>query len=177
MRELQSNTRCCCSHFPGNSHTLLLLLLPNALVTITISQGPAKRSSLCHLPAGPCCCWEPNNQALTADPIHCLLLPENTLRILGITACSHWRKRQQIFKHPYQKQIVTPPKNTKGYSCIEVALQDYSLASPNPQKKKNTSKMKKLRNHSQLKEQEYSPKAVNNETDLSSLTDSEFKGR
>ena len=37
------------------------------------------------------------------------------------------------------------------------------------------SKMKKLRNHSQLKQQENSPKADNNETDLCSLTDTEFK--
>ena len=35
--------------------------------------------------------------------------------------------------------------------------------------------MKKQRNHSQLKEQENSPKADNNETDLCSLTDTEFK--
>ena len=35
--------------------------------------------------------------------------------------------------------------------------------------------MKKLRNYSQLKEQENSPKAVSNETDLCSLTDFEFK--
>ena len=35
--------------------------------------------------------------------------------------------------------------------------------------------MKKPRNHSQLKEQDNSPKAVNNETDLCSLTDLEFK--
>ena len=35
--------------------------------------------------------------------------------------------------------------------------------------------MKKHRNHSQLKEQENSPKAVNNETDLCSLTDIELK--
>ena len=35
--------------------------------------------------------------------------------------------------------------------------------------------MKKLRNHSQLNQQENSPKAVNNETDLCSLTDIEFK--
>ena len=35
--------------------------------------------------------------------------------------------------------------------------------------------MKKHRNHSQLKEQENSPKADNNETDLCSLTDIEFK--
>ena len=34
----------------------------------------------------------------------------------------------------------------------------------------------KNRNHSQLKEQENSPKADNNETDLCSLTDIEFKG-
>ena len=49
------------------------------------------------------------------------------------------------------------------------------MVSPNSQIKKNTSKMKKHRNHSQLKEQENSPKAVNNETDLCSLTDLEFK--
>ena len=49
------------------------------------------------------------------------------------------------------------------------------MASPNSQKKKNTSNMKKLRNHSQLKQQENSPKAVNNEIDLCSLTDFEFK--
>ena len=35
--------------------------------------------------------------------------------------------------------------------------------------------MKKLINHSQLKEQENSTKAENNETDLCSLTDIEFK--
>ena len=35
--------------------------------------------------------------------------------------------------------------------------------------------MKKHRNHSPLKEQKNSPKAVNNETDLCSLTDIEFK--
>ena len=49
------------------------------------------------------------------------------------------------------------------------------MASPNSQKKKNTSKMNKLRNHSQLKQWENSPKAVNNETDFCSLTDIEFK--
>ena len=56
-----------------------------------------------------------------------------------------------------------------------MALQVYSLASLNTQKKKNISKSKKLRNHSQLKEQENSPKAVDNETDLCSLTDTKFK--
>ena len=35
--------------------------------------------------------------------------------------------------------------------------------------------MKRHKNHYQLKEQENSPKAVNNETDLCSLTDLEFK--
>ena len=35
--------------------------------------------------------------------------------------------------------------------------------------------MKMLRNHSQLKEQKNSPEGANNETDLCSLTDTEFK--
>ena len=35
--------------------------------------------------------------------------------------------------------------------------------------------MKKLRNYSQLKEQENSPEAANNETELCSLIDTEFK--
>ena len=35
--------------------------------------------------------------------------------------------------------------------------------------------MKKFRNHSQLKEQETSSEAANNETDLCSLIDTEFK--
>ena len=35
--------------------------------------------------------------------------------------------------------------------------------------------IKKHRNHSQLKEQENSPKAISNETDLCSLADIEFK--
>ncbi len=35
--------------------------------------------------------------------------------------------------------------------------------------------MKKLRNHSQLKEQENSPEGANNETDLCSLTDTKFQ--
>ena len=35
--------------------------------------------------------------------------------------------------------------------------------------------MKTLRNHSQLKEQENSPEAANNETDLFSLTDTKFQ--
>ena len=42
-------------------------------------------------------------------------------------------------------------------------------------RKKTTSKMKKLRNHPQSNQQENSPKTVNNETDLCSLTDFEFK--
>ena len=49
------------------------------------------------------------------------------------------------------------------------------MASPNSQKKKNTSKMKKHRNHSQVKEQENSLKGVNNKTDFCSLIDIEFK--
>ena len=45
----------------------------------------------------------------------------------------------------------------------------------NSKNKKNISKMKQLRNHSQLKEQENSPEAANNETDLGSLIDTELK--
>ena len=79
----------------------LLKLQPNSLVTlqillelITTAQGPANRSNLCHLPAGLCFCWEPNDQALNAGPTHCPLLPENKLGILGIRDCSHQRKRE-----------------------------------------------------------------------------------
>ena len=49
------------------------------------------------------------------------------------------------------------------------------MASPDLWKKKNTSKMKKHRNHSQVKEQENSLKGVNNKTDFGSLIDIEFK--
>ena len=42
-------------------------------------------------------------------------------------------------------------------------------------KKKTTSKLKNLRNHSQLNQQENSPKAVNEDPGLCSLTDLEFK--
>ena len=71
--------------------------------------------------------------------------------------------------------MVTPPQNRKACSCIEIGPQDYSLASINSQKKKNISKVKKLRNHSQLNEQENSPEVANNETDLCNLIDIEFK--
>ena len=49
------------------------------------------------------------------------------------------------------------------------------MASLNSQKNKNISKMKKLRNHSHLKQQENSPEAANNKADLCSLIDKEFK--
>ena len=45
----------------------------------------------------------------------------------------------------------------------------------NSQSKRNISKMKNQRNHSQLKDQGNSPEGTNNETDLFSLTDTEFK--
>ena len=67
-----------------------------------------------------------------------------------------------------------------------LALEKHSTAVPrhtlpshgkynSTKKKKTTSKMKKLRNHSQLNQQENSPKAVYSETELCSLTDLEFK--
>ena len=46
---------------------------------------------------------------------------------------------------------------------------------PKLTEKENISKMKKLRNHSQFKEQENSPEAANNEIDLYSWTDTKFK--
>ena len=49
------------------------------------------------------------------------------------------------------------------------------MFSLNSQNKKNIGKTKKLRNHSQLKEQENSLEGANNEIDLCSLTDTEFK--
>ena len=66
-------------------------------------------------------------------------------------------------------------QNTKGSSCIEIALQDYSLVSLNEQKKIYIRKMGRFRNDSQLKEQENSHEAANNKTDLSGLRDTEFK--
>ena len=49
------------------------------------------------------------------------------------------------------------------------------MVSLNSQKKKTISEMKKLGKHAQLKEQENSPEAANNETDLCSMIDTGFK--
>ena len=49
------------------------------------------------------------------------------------------------------------------------------FVSLNSQKKKEKRKMKKLGNHSQLKEKEKSPEAANNETDLCSFIETKFK--
>ena len=76
---------------------------------------------------------------------------------------------------PTPKINSNPPKIQSGILAYKYPYKTIVLASPNSEKKKNTSKMKKHRNHSQLKQQENSPKAVNNETDLCSLTDFEFK--
>ena len=83
-RALQTSTTHCCSHIPGNTPVLLLPLL-NVLgaayskVTATF-QGPATRSSLCHLPIGPCHYQGPSNQVLATSPAHCLHLPGSTHR-------------------------------------------------------------------------------------------------
>ena len=45
----------------------------------------------------------------------------------------------------------------------------------NSQSKRNISKMKKQRKRSQLKDQENSLEGINKETDLFSLTDTDFK--
>ena len=76
-------------HSTGNTPALLLPLPDTlgttytCLITVT-SQCPATRSSLCHLPMGPCHCQGPSNQALTTSPAHCLHLPgsmHSTLKI------------------------------------------------------------------------------------------------
>ena len=91
-----------------------------------------------------------------------------------------------------QRDLVSPAQPHKKSLCLKEdqptmpALWKHSIAVPrqtvpshgeynSTKKKKMTSKMKMLRNHSQLNQQENSPKAVNNETDLYSLTDLEFK--
>ena len=53
----------------------------------------------------------------------------------------------------------------------------YIIVFPKRTDQENISKIKKHRNHSQLKEQENSPEGANNETDLCNLTDIEFKKR
>ena len=73
----------------GNTPALLLPL-PNAPCTayicqITVtSQGPASRSSMHHLPDGPCQCQETSNQTLATSPAHCFHLPGGTCSTLKI---------------------------------------------------------------------------------------------
>ena len=112
---------------------------------------------------------------------------------------SSWKQMQALHQHtPYQggKNLHTlrkepssiqtknsPHAKTKTaftnypgvLSCINSPSSVQELFSLNSQNKKNISKMKKLRNHFQLKEQENSSEGVNNEIDLCSLTDTEFK--
>ena len=141
-------------------------LLPNDLVTlkiylelIAISQRPATTSGLNHLlqsllllraqwPGTDC--WP---YPLPPSPWKNTEHPGNNNLLTP-------KKETANNQTPTPKINSNPNKNTKGDSCIEVALQGYSLASPNSQKKKNTSKMKKLRNLSQLNQQENSPKAI-----------------
>ena len=65
----------------------------------------------------------------------------------------------------------------QGCSCILIILQDYSreVFLLNSQNERHISKMKKQRNHYQLKEQENSSEGTNNKTALFSLIDTEFK--
>ena len=60
------------SNAPGAAYTCLR-------VTAT-SQDPATRSSLCHLPMGPCHCQRSSNQALATSHAH---LPESTFNTLS----------------------------------------------------------------------------------------------
>ena len=81
------------------------------------------------------------------------------------------------------------PASTFAYSqCPRPTLMEPALPAhpglcqttvwlPQIRRKRKTSMVKKLRNYSQLRQQENSPKAVINEIDLCSLTDFEFKKR
>ena len=60
---------------PGATYTFL--------ITVT-SQGPATRSSLCHLPVVLDSGKGPSNQALATSPAHCLHLPGSTHSALEI---------------------------------------------------------------------------------------------
>ena len=62
----------------------------------------------------------------------------------------------------------SPQNKNGGGACIEVALQQYSLASLEKEKHRQHEEAQKP---SQLKEQENSPEAAKNETDLCSLID------
>ena len=89
----------------------------------------------------------------------------------GPTGCSRSQEMPRCLKEDWP----TPPALRKHSTAVpgQTLLGHGEYTST--KKKKITSKMKKLRNHSQLNQQENSPKAVNNETDLCSLTDLEFK--
>ena len=84
------------------------------------------------------------------------------------------KKETANIQTPTPKINSNPPQNTKGHSCIEIAFQ-IQFGFPELTEKEKKSEMQKLRNHSQLKEQENSSQTANNETDLCSLTDAEFK--
>ena len=65
--------------------------------------GPATRSSLNHLPAGPCYCQEPSNQALTTTSAHCLLLPGDTPSTLPRGYTAHTEERDSKYPKSHIK--------------------------------------------------------------------------
>ena len=99
-----------CPHFQRNAHTLLLLLTKalrttyTSLRVIATPQGPATRSSLPHLPVYP---QMSRAQQPDTDYRQCPLSPSPYSHmqatywhapIKGITAYTHWGKRQQASK-------------------------------------------------------------------------------
>ena len=126
---------------------------------MTTSQGPPTRSSLHHLLVGPSYCQQPGT-----DYWPCPLppSPRKHAQHPGDKSQLTLKKETANIQTSMPKINSNTPQNTKGCSCLIITLQDYSLISLNSQKKKNVSKMKKLRNHSQLKEQENAPKAAKN---------------
>ena len=131
----------------------------------------------------PCCLVHPGKPfpALGNAP-----LPQSDLASPArCRKCTPMRSDPAIPTHPQEAPLccrARPPSTThsqeelRGPGAPGKALPGHGECTSTSEKK-NTGKMKKLRNHSQLKQQDNSPKAINNETDLCSLTDLEFKRR
>ena len=100
-------------------------------------------------------------------PQKVLLCFRETLSALPTLQKSHTASKKTDKQHQPSGNI---PQQWQGKHC-PATFSEYNST----RKKKTTSKIKKLRNHPQLNQQEISPKAVNNKTDLYSLTDLEFK--
>ena len=114
-------------------------------------------------------------------------LPQTSSPISGNMPTTLWEPHPPAGSHPLVRHALGTPVHLQEAPCQHATLwapppacgntpigpvwtvPNYSLASPNLQKKKNKQD-EEAQKHSQLKEQENSPEAVNNETDLCNLT-------